>query len=234
MEIFGIIALLLGAFSYLTLYNKTTWFGAQIWRIKTDKKIVALTFDDGPNQPFTSEIVALLEKYNQKATFFVVGKNMERFPGVVAKTQAAGHEIGIHSYLHQFRSYFSDPTYARQIRLAKEGLDREKITVNHLRFPWLFRTPWLVRSSKNHGFGVPIGGYFGGLFEPFQPSGAWMARHAVKLINPGAIIILHDGYNAKAADRTQTVIATELILQEIVKQGYRSVTISELLQSKRP
>ena len=234
MEIFGSISLILGVLAYLTLYNKTTWFGAQIWRVKTTKKVVALTFDDGPNEPFTSEIVALLKKYDQKATFFVVGKNMERFPGVVAKTRAQGHEIGIHSYMHQFRSYFSDPTYKRQIRLAQEGFNREKIEVKHLRFPWLFRTPWLVSSSKKHGFGVPIGGYFGGPFEPFQPSGAWMASKAVKLIKPGAIIILHDGYNAKAANRAQTVIAAELLLQEIVRKGYKSVTVSELLELEKP
>lgn len=232
MEILGTFALILGILAYLTMYNKTTWFGKQIWRVNTTKKVVALTFDDGPNEPFTSEIVALLKKYDQKATFFVVGKNMERFPGVVAKTQAEGHEIGIHSYMHQFRSYFSDPTYIRQISLAKKGLDAEHVKVSHLRFPWLFRTPWLVASSIKHGFGVPIGGYFGGLFEPFQPKGAWMAKHAKKLIKPGAILILHDGYNAAAANRSETVVTTELLLKELAKKGYKSVTISELLALK--
>jgi peptidoglycan/xylan/chitin deacetylase (PgdA/CDA1 family) len=232
MEIFGTFALLLGICAYLTMYNKTTWFGKQIWRVKTTQKIVALTFDDGPNEPYTSHIVALLKTYEQNATFFVVGKNMERFPGVTAKTQADGHEIGIHSYAHQFRSYFSDPTYKEQIALAQKGLISEHIEVTHLRFPWLFRTPWLVSSSKKHGFGVPIGGYFGGLFEPFQPKGEWMAKHAKKLIKPGAIIIMHDGYNASAANRAQTVIATELLLKELAEKGYRSVTISQLLALK--
>lgn len=232
MEIFGTFALILGILAYLTMYNKTTWFGKQIWRVKTTQKVVALTFDDGPNEPYTSQIVELLNKYNQQATFFVVGKNMERFPGVTAKTRAAGHEIGIHSYMHQFRSYVTDPTYKRQIALAKQGLSAEHIHVSHLRFPWLFRTPWLVASSKKHGFGVPIGGYFGGLFEPFQPKGAWMAKHAVKLIKPGAIIIMHDGYNAAAANRAETVVATELILKQLAKEGYKSVTVSQLLALK--
>lgn len=232
MEIFGTTALVLGILSFLTLFNRTTLFGKQIWRVKTSRKIVALTFDDGPNEPYTSQIVALLKKYDQRATFFVVGKNMERFSGVTAKTKAAGHEIGIHSYMHQFRSYFSDPTYKRQIALAQKGLKKEHIEVTHLRFPWLFRTPWLVASSKRHGFGVPIGGYFGGLFEPFQPSGSWMAKHAKKLVKPGAIIIMHDGYNASAANRAQTVIATEILLKELADKGYESVTISELLALK--
>ncbi len=232
MEIFGTTALILGILAYLTMYNKTTWFGKQVWRFKTTQKVVALTFDDGPNEPYTSQIVALLQKYDQKATFFVVGKNMERFPGKVAETQAAGHEIGIHSYVHQFRSYFTDPMYKRQIALAQQGLTAEHVKVKHLRFPWLFRTPWLVCSSKKHGFGVPIGGYFGGLFEPFQPKGEWMAKHAKKLIKPGAIIILHDGYNAAAANRAQTVIATELLLKELADKGYKSVTVSQLLALK--
>jgi peptidoglycan/xylan/chitin deacetylase (PgdA/CDA1 family) len=232
MEIFGTFALILGILAYLTMYNKTTWFGEQVWRVKTKQKIVALTFDDGPNEPFTSQIVELLKNYDQKATFFVVGKNMERYPGVTAKTQAAGHEVGIHSYAHQFRSYFNDPMYKGQIALAKKGLDKEGIEVRHLRFPWLFRTPWLVASSLRHGFGVPIGGYFGGLFEPFQPRGEWMAKHAKKLIEPGAIIILHDGYNAAAANRSQTVITTEILLKELASKGYKSVTISQLLALK--
>ncbi len=232
MMLFGIIALFTGIFAFLTFYNKTTWFGAQIWRVRTHKKLVALTFDDGPNEPYTSQIVALLKKYDQKATFFVVGKNMERCSGTVARTQAAGHEIGLHSYSHTFRSYLSDPLYRQQIAHTLGALKKEQISVNHLRFPWLFRTPWLVASSQKHGFGVPIGGYFGSLLEPFQPDATRIAKHAVRAIRPGAIIILHDGYNASPANRSQTVAATELLLQELEKQGYKSVTVSELLGLK--
>lgn len=214
------------------LYNKTNIFGKQVWRVPTNQKIVALTFDDGPNEPYTSQILNLLEKYNQHATFFVVGINVERNQGVVKLTQQKGHEVALHSYNHQFRSYFFDPKYNLQIDKTVNCLKAEGIVPKHFRSPWLFRTPILAKNIRKRGFGVLIGGYFSSLREPMQIDGRQIASSAIKRIKPGAIVIFHDGYNAQPANRGQTVIATEIILEYLLKNGYKSVTITDLLALK--
>ena len=97
MATFSIVAclfLLAGIAAYACFFYKSSIFGKLIWRVDTSKKIIALTFDDGPNEPFTSQIADVIEQYSGKATFFVVGKNCLRFPGVAKSMQARGHQIG--------------------------------------------------------------------------------------------------------------------------------------------
>lgn len=225
----GLIALLIGIFCWAAFAYNASLFGNMPWRIKTDKKIIALTFDDGPNEPFTSQIADIIESHGGKATFFVVGKNCERFSGTAAAMQARGHAIGAHSYRHAFHRYIVDPGYKAEIQLTKAVLKKEGVTTDLFRFPWLFRTPWLIRSVKSHGYQMPISGQFSHAFEPFQINADKIVAHTLKITKPGSIIIFHDGYNAKPADRTQTVAAVKRITGELARQGYRFVTVPELL-----
>ncbi len=228
----GIAALLLGIFAWASLFYKSYLFGPMPWHIKTNKKIIALTFDDGPNEPFTTQIADIIESYGGKATFFVVGKNCERFPGVAKKMQARGHQIGTHSYRHAFHRYIVDPLYNGEISKSKQVLEQQGVTAELFRFPWLFRTPWLLESVKKAGYPTPISGQFSHAFEPFQVDSAKIIKHTLKIAKPGAIIIFHDGYNAQAAPRFQTVEAVRQVTKALAKQGYAFVTVSELLAQK--
>lgn len=78
---------------------------------------------------------------------------------------------------------------------------------------------------------MPISGQFSHAFEPFQVHADKIVAHTLKIAKPGAIIIFHDGYNAQAADRKQTVAAVREVTKELTRQGYKFVTISELLKS---
>lgn len=229
----GITALLLGIFSYLSFNYKSKIFGNMYWRVSTDQKVIALTFDDGPNEPYTTEIADIISGYGGKATFFVVGKNMERFSGSVKKIQAQGHEIGAHSYRHAFHRYITDPLYKAEIANTKRVLQKEGITTTLFRFPWLFRTPWLLASVRKAGYGTPFSGQFSHILEPFQIDANKIAKHTLKIAKPGAIIIFHDGFNAKAAKREQTVLAVKIVTKQLAKQGYQFVTVSELLSVGR-
>ncbi|MFC4618358.1 polysaccharide deacetylase family protein [Camelliibacillus cellulosilyticus] len=80
-----------------------------MWDVPTSKKLVALTFDDGPHPGFTPEILDVLKKYNAKATFFVVGNRAERYPGVLKREVSEGHEIGNHTYSHTRLNHLSNP-----------------------------------------------------------------------------------------------------------------------------
>ena len=117
--IVGTLLLLLGIFCYASFFYKSSIFGYMPWQVKTDQKIIALTFDDGPNQPWTDKIASVIESYGGHSTFFVVGKNCERFPGVAKNLQDRGHQIGAHSYSHAFHKYIVDPLYKTEIKKNK-------------------------------------------------------------------------------------------------------------------
>lgn len=229
MVTIGIVALALGLFAWVSLNYKSYMFGRMIWRVQTDEKIIALTFDDGPNDPYTAQIAEILESYNGKATFFVVGKNCERFPLTAKAMQDRGHQIGAHSYRHEFSRYILDPFYHGEINRTQDILKNQGVKAGLYRFPWLFRTPWLLASVKKAGYTMPISGQFSHAFEPFQIDARRIARHTLRIAKPGSIIIFHDGYNAKAAPREQTVEAVRQVAKELAKQGYSFVTVSDLL-----
>lgn len=226
----GILALLLGIYCFAAFYYKSLIFGYIPYKANTDKKLIALTFDDGPNQPWTDKIAQEIERYDGKATFFVVGKNCLRFPGVIKKLQDRGHQIGAHSYSHAFYKYFTDPLYKSEINKSKEVFEAQGISSVIFRFPWLYRTPWLLKSVKDHGYKKIVNGQFAHPFEPFQINANSIVKHTLKIAKPGSIIIFHDGYNAKTADRTQTLKAVKIITKLLSDQGYKFVTVDDLLK----
>lgn len=207
---------------------------SQLWsrfpyRVRTGKKIVALSFDDGPNGAETERIARILKKYGVRATFFQVGRNIERYPAVTRQLAADGHTIGNHSYSHAFRRYATNPGYADEIRrgqtVISNTIGREPAL---FRPPWLFRQPWLLRSCKKQGL-TSVSGVFASAWEVFQPSGARIATAARKHVKPGTILIFHDGYNAKGANRQNTAEALEQLIPVLKAEGYDFVTVDRLL-----
>ena len=88
-------------------------FGRNIVRINTDQRIVALTYDDGPNPPYTDQLLDVLAKHNVKATFFLIGNRIEKHPGTVNRIIAEEHQIGNHSYSHPLLGLLP-PTYVQR------------------------------------------------------------------------------------------------------------------------
>lgn len=222
--------LLAGAAVYwLCMSPHAQMFGAFPYRGKTKRRVVALTFDDGPNEPFTSQIVDYLAAKHIRATFFQVGQCIRRYPEVTRKIAAAGHVIGNHSLSHQFYQYLLHPAFKKQI-MANQTIVREVIGKTPLLFrpPWLMRQPWLMRTLRRQGL-QPVSGEFCHSLEVLQPSAARIAKAAVAKARPGAIIIFHDGFDARGGNRSQTVEAVKLTVEVLQAQGYTFVTIDELL-----
>lgn len=229
--IIAVVLLALGLLSYISFYYKSSFLGPMIYEVKTNNKVVALTFDDGPNGSFTEEILSLLDEYNAKATFFMVGKNIIKYPEIVKRVYAENNEIGIHSYSHAFHKYLTEPTFTEEITKTKNVLDNLGVNnIKYFRFPWLYRNPILIKNITSQGYKI-ISGQFAHGLEPFQINYKKIFRHSKKVVYPGAIIIFHDGYNAKSADRSETVKALKLLLSYLEEKEYRAVTISELLNS---
>ncbi len=202
-------------------------FGRAYARIPTTERVVALTFDDGPLEPYTSELLTLLSSLGVPATFFVVGENVRKFPRAITQMLASGHQLGNHSYSH--RAMIGIPL--RVIRDEIESTDsalRELGVTGAIDFraPFgkkLIRLPWtLFRLNKRHI-----------LFDFFPRPRDWsgapvedVARSIVEQTRPGSIIVLHDG-NRHAAPFVCAY--TSAVVSALREQGYKFVRVDELI-----
>lgn len=229
--ILGLIFLFL-LFYYLFFSPTSQAFGKVIFKINTKQRIIALTFDDGPNEPYTSEILDTLKEYNIKATFFEVGKNIEKHPKTTERIFKEGHIIGNHTYSHSIKKPLFHPFLEDEISRNQDIIYKitgKKPTL--FRPPWLFREPFIQKTLRKKNL-IMITGTFGSNFEVFQPKYDYrkIANDAIKKVKPGAILIFHDGYNTKGGYREDTVKALRIIIEELLKRGYKFVTVPELLK----
>lgn len=204
-------------------------FGRYPHRGPSADRVVALTFDDGPNEPYTSQIAAALDARGIRGTFFQVGRCVERFPETTARLVESGHVIGNHSYTHSFHTYLVPGRFDREVAHTQAVLtDLLGRTPALARTPWLWRTPAVLGSLRRHAL-QPVAGVFAHAAEVFQPDAERMARRAIAKARPGAILIFHDGFDARGGDRAQTARAVELTADALTRKGYRFVTVDELL-----
>ena len=191
--------------------------------LETEKKI-ALTFDDGPGI-YTLEVLELLKKYNAKATFFCIGKNIEQHPEIIQKVIAEGHLVGNHSYSHsKFFDFYPEDKITQELRKTDQLL--EKFTpgkINLFRPPYGVTTPSIRRALRKTGHKV-IGWNIRSLDGGTQNQELIFNR-MVKRLSPGGIVLLHD--TAK-----HSVLVLEQFLQFLQQNNYKVISIEELLNLK--
>jgi peptidoglycan/xylan/chitin deacetylase (PgdA/CDA1 family) len=190
---------------------------------ETQNKI-ALTFDDGPSE-FTLEVLALLKKYNVKATFFCIGKNIEKHPQILKQIIADGHLVGNHSYSH---SKFFDFYNAKQIAAEIKKTDAllEKYTskkINFFRPPYGVTTPSIRRALNITGHKV-IGWNIRSL-DGGTKNKELIFNRIIKRVSPGGIVLLHD-------TASHSVLVLEQFLQFLEQNNYEVISIEELLNLK--
>ena len=190
---------------------------------ETEKKI-AITFDDGPSL-FTLEILELLKKYNVKATFFCIGKNIETHPEILKQVIADGHLVGNHSYNH---SPFFDFYNAKKVKEEIEKTDAllEKYTskkINFFRPPYGVTTPSIRRALQTTGHTV-IGWNIRSLDGGTKNQNLIFNR-IIKRVCPGGIVLLHD-------TGLHSVLVLEQFLQFLQQNNYKVISVEELLNLK--
>ncbi|MGE7694887.1 polysaccharide deacetylase family protein [Lysinibacillus sp. NPDC094177] len=202
--------------------------GEVVWDINTKDKIIALTFDDGPHPKYTAAILDVLAKYDAKATFFIIGKNAEKYPDLVLRSYSEGHELANHTYSHPFKASIAE--LHAQLRKTKE------IIYGITGFsPVLFRpvggnyNDQMINAAVKDGYKVVMWSWHQDTQDWKQPGVNRIVQKVMKGSKPGDVILFHDG----GGDRMQTIKALEEILPELKEQGYTFVTISELIKSKQ-
>ncbi|HAC64481.1 MAG TPA: polysaccharide deacetylase [Cyanothece sp. UBA12306] len=204
--------------------SKFQLIGDYVTHVKTQEKAIALTYDDGPSPIYTNQLLTLLERLQVKATFFVIGKNIEQYTDTVRLIITKGHELGNHSYSHQ-QLVLKKPSFIRE-EIEKTEQILHQLGVNqeiHFRAPFgfkLFILPYILSNmgKKNIMWDVDPKDY-----ASSDPD--LIENYIIEHIKPGSIILLHDG----GSDRSATVAATERIIPKLRNKGYKFKTISELL-----
>jgi peptidoglycan/xylan/chitin deacetylase (PgdA/CDA1 family) len=220
----------LGVAAYWTGFRpRSQVFGSFPYAAETEERVVALSFDDGPNEPYTSRLLDTLDQYDVKATFFQVGRCAQRFPSTTRRVVESGHVLGNHSYSHSFTRYLKQPRQEIEIIRSQEVFySITGLTPALYRPPWLCHWPWVLSTLRHHGLQV-ISGTFAHPLEIFQPAADKLADSAARLTRPGTILIFHDGLEARGGPRDQSVAAIGPLIDRLADRGYRFTTVDQLL-----
>lgn len=190
----------------------------------TEEKLVALTLDDGPHEVKTEKILAVLDKYKVKATFFVIGQNAEKNPQLVKKAAELGHEIGNHTYDHKSIYKLSGEILCEDVEKCSnviKGITGKK--------PKLFRPPegfmndTIASAVAENGYDVIL--WKVDTYDWKGKSAAEIASNVIRSVKSGDIILMHD-YIWR---QSHTAEALDIIIPQLLERGYKFVTVSELI-----
>ena len=194
-------------------------------RTSCDEKLIALTFDDGPHKKYTSEILDILDEYSIKATFFVVGVCAEKYPEIIAREIASGHEIGNHTYSHLHLRNANISEIAGEIDKTEQLLME-----NNGYSTTLFRPPEgvcndTVRAvAKNMNYSLVL--WTVDTRDWVPSSCESIVNSVLSSVDGGEIILMHD----YVVGKSNTPDALRIIIPKLIEEGYRFVTVSELLK----
>ena len=193
-------------------------------RSREPTKKIALTFDDGPHPRFTERILKILDKYGVKATFFVIGVNIQNYPEPLKKIYAAGHEIGNHSYSHDNVKDLDASTARVEMEKCEQVIrDTVGISTSVFRPPRGACNPDVLKSARELGYSVVLWSIDTLDWKGTSPLTVFKTVNGQ--ISGGDIILMHDytsGSNAACE-------ALDSIIPELIAKGYEFVTVSELI-----
>lgn len=201
-----------------------------VHRIHTQKKIVALTFDDGPDPVYTPLILELLHKNGIHATFFVLGSQADKYPSVIKWIRKAGHEIGNHGYEHHDLNKLTEQQVYDEIKRTEQTVWKiAGVFTQYYRPPGGVITHDVQNAVRAIGYDL--------IFWSVDPRDWSLKRTAKVIVNsvkqnvtPGDIILFHDG----GLNQRQMLQALQQLISDLRSQGYKFVTISQLLKEAAP
>lgn len=191
----------------------------------TEEKIIALSFDDGPNPVYTPKVLSILEEHNATATFFVIGKNIQGNENIIRKIDAAGHTIGNHTFSHSFFIDFKGKTgFMYELDATSDIIyNIIKKRMKFFRPPYGVTTPHLANASKALNYDI-IGWNIRSL-DTTNDKEEKIANRVISQIKPGSIILFHD-----TSEKTSQVL--KQTLNFVKENGFKIVSVEELLKLK--
>jgi len=210
------------------------WYGRTFAGGIRGSKQIALTYDDGPNDPHTLKLLDVLAKHNVRATFFMIGRYVQQRPDIACAVAQAGHVVGNHTFTHPL--FIFESAAQTRIQLVDCHQALQDAVGDHsslFRPPFGGRRPATLRVARELGLHTVMWNVTG--YDWNAPPAAIIEKKVARQMRGGAVILLHDGgYRALGADRAQTVIATDNLIRRYKDQGYEFVTVEEMLAISHP
>ncbi len=210
-------------------------FGSQegiVRRGRADRLKVALTFDDGPIPLYTPSILYVIKEKGVKATFFLVGRHVEKYPEVARRIVAEGHEVGNHTYSHRDLVPATRATVIKEVKKAEHSIEK----VCGVK-PFVFRPPRGIYSSAVRktilklGYTIVLWSVSTQDWRIVKP--AFILKRVKRFCRPGSIVLFHDSgalVRPEGGSRSHTVAALPEVIDWLKERGYQFVTVSALIR----
>lgn len=218
---------------YQSMSPTGQWYGHTFTGIARGTKQLALTYDDGPNDPHTFRLLEILAKHDVPATFFLIGRFVQQRPDIVREIVKAGHVVGNHTFTHPLLTLKSAAEVRTELTDCRAAL-RDAIgdSSNLFRPPFGGRRPAVLRVARELGLQPVMWNVTG--YDWTAPPAEVIEGKVSRQIQGGDVILLHDGgHRQMGADRSQTVLATDHLIARYKSEGCEFVTIQQMLQASQ-
>jgi peptidoglycan/xylan/chitin deacetylase (PgdA/CDA1 family) len=189
-----------------------------------NQKVIALTFDDGPWPKSTAQVLDILKKNNIPGTFFVVGQNVKNYPDLTRRIVAEGHSIANHTWHHWYHHMNAQAAAYEVANTTDIIFKTTGVKSGLFRPPGGIMTNGVVSYARNNKYAIIM--WSSDSIDYSRPAVPKLVNNIFKSAKPGGIVLMHDG----GGDRTHTVQALPEIISRFRKQGYKFVTVPELLE----
>jgi len=204
--------------------------GDVVWDAPNNGKFIALTFDDGPNQRFTPQIINLLLKYNAKATFFVIGSQVVKNPEIVLNEVKFGNEIGNHTFSHVRLNHISSAVLQRELLKTQQAVfEASGVTPHLFRPPRGYYDVQTVGVARDAGFRIVLWSWDEDSRDWQLISPTEISKNVLANVHSGDIVLFHDS----GGNRGRTITALRSILPQLKENGFQCITVSQLLRGRR-
>jgi peptidoglycan/xylan/chitin deacetylase (PgdA/CDA1 family) len=218
---------------YQSMSPTGQWYGQTFTGLARGAKQLALTYDDGPNDPHTLRLLEVLAKHNVHATFFLVGRFVQQRPDIVREIVKIGHVVGNHTFTHPLLTLKSGAEVRKELIDCRAALqDAIGEHSNLFRPPFGGRRPAVLRVVRELGLQPVMWNVTG--YDWTAPPAEVIERKVANQIHGGNVILLHDGgHKRMGADRSQTVLATDHLITRYKSEGYEFVTIQQMREASQ-
>lgn len=209
------------------------WFGKAFHGTRRGSKQIALTFDDGPNDPDTFDLLEVLAKHNVRATFFLIGQFARQRPDIAREVAKQGHVIGNHTFTHPLLTFTPASRIRQEIVRCREAISEAIGEHSNLfRPPFGGRRPGVFGLVRQLGLEPIMWNVTG--YDWDAPSMDYIEQKVTRRIRGGDVVLLHDGSHlAFGGDRSKTVQVVDRIVPRYQAEGFEFVTVPEMMRSEK-
>lgn len=217
------------AAGYQSMAPTAQWYGRTFTGLAPGTKQLALTYDDGPNDPHTLRLLEVLARHGVSATFFLIGRYVAQRPDIAQEIVRAGHVVGNHTFTHPLLTLKSSVEIRKELSDCRSVLhDTIGEHSNLFRPPFGGRRPAVLRIARESGLDPIMWNVTG--YDWTAPPAEVILRKITRQIRGGDVILLHDGGHKQiGADRSQTVVATDRLITRYKSEGHEFVTVHDML-----